>query len=412
MIRFSFRRRNRIAAIFAVLLIAANLAPLAGGYTVTTTAPQPSGCPQPNRWNLSLATPLDRQWSTSLPLAPATLLTVAAAQTPAQLDEIEQAISDSFSVWSGVTGTTFNAMSYPGMFAPIARVSTAGACSNDAESNVDGLNTVCFNQSSMGFTTGVLAFTRIITANSPGVSVGAGAPAAFAGQILDADTLFRPDGQATFATPAALATAQGQGAYDLESLLAHELGHWLGLDHSAVWRAMMFPYSPSPGQFTGSRPTAQSPDAPLSDDDRTGIRSLYPDPADAVNIGAIRGRVVPANPFSLATLPAPSAGSSVTGIFGAHVVAVDADTGSVVAGVLGGWSCSAASPPSQFDGSFDIERLPVGRNYMIYAEPLVDLAAPSDFAPDLGSCPSGSAPACAAPAVNLNFNPAPLPLSH
>jgi hypothetical protein len=97
-----------------------------------------------------------------------------------------------------------------------------------SKNNADGLNTICFNQSSSAFTTGVLAFTRVITANAPGVSAGASGPASFAGQILDADTLFRNDNQATYATPAALATPQGQGAYDLESLLAHELGHWFG----------------------------------------------------------------------------------------------------------------------------------------------------------------------------------------
>jgi hypothetical protein len=164
--------------------------------------------------------------------------------------------------------------------------------------------------------------------------VGASGPAAFAGQILDADTLFRNDNQATYATPAALATAQGHGAYDLESLLVHELGHWFGLDHSAVWRAVMFPYAPPPGQFLGDRPTAQAPDGPLSDDDRAGIRSLYPDPSDSVNIGTISGQILPANNFALANIPAASTGSFVTGIFGAHVVAVDADTGSVIAATL------------------------------------------------------------------------------
>jgi hypothetical protein len=195
----------------------------------------------------------------------------------------------------------------------------------------------------------VLAFTRTITANAPGASVGASGPAAFAGQILDADTLFRNDGQASFATPAALATAPG--AYDLESLLTHELGHWLGFDHSAVWRAIMFPFAPPPGEFLGERPTVAAPDGPLSDDDRTGIRVLYPDPADTVNVGAIRGRVLPANPFALASFPAPAAGESVTGIFGAHVVAVDAQTGSVIAGTLGGWSCNATTDSLQFDGT-------------------------------------------------------------
>jgi hypothetical protein len=155
----------------------------------------------------------------------------------------------------------------------------------------------------MAFTSGVLAFTRVITATSPGASVGASGPASFVGQILDADILFRNDGQALFATPAALSTPQGQSSYDLESLLAHQLGHWFGLDHSAVWRALMFPFAPPPGQFLGDRPTAEAPDGPLSDDDRAGIRSLYPDSNDKVNAGTISGRVLPANPFALATIP-------------------------------------------------------------------------------------------------------------
>jgi hypothetical protein len=133
---------------------------------------------------------------------------------------------------------------------------------------------------------------------------------------------------------------------------------------------------------------------------------LYPDPNDAVNVGAITGRVVPANPFALAAIPAPSSGGSVTGIFGAHVVAVDADTGAVIAGTLGGWSCDPSNFVVQFDGSFDIERLPVGHSYMIYAEPLVGLATPGDFSDALNDlCASDSAAPCTTPAVNTNFNP-------
>ncbi len=378
--------------------------PSAEAYLMDTTVPQAGGCPAFDRWNLSLASPLNRRWSTSLPLGPPTLVTVAALGSAAQLSEIEQVITDSFGAWSGVTGTTFNTTNYAGLIAPLAQVSAANSCSNDAENNVDGLNTICFNQPSMGFSSGVLAFTRVITANAPGVSVGVSATAAIAGQILDSDTLFRPDGQATFATPAALAASPG--AYDLESLLAHEIGHWFGFDHSAVWRALMFPFAPPPGQFLGSRPTAQAPDGPLSDDDRTGIRLLYPDPNDAVNVGGISGRVVPANPFALAAIPAPSAGGSVTGIFGAHVVAVDTDTGAVIAGTLGGWSCNTSNSVVQFDGSFDIERLPVGHNYMIYAEPLVGLATPGDFSDALNDlCASNSTAPCTTPAVDTNFNP-------
>ena len=382
-------------------------------YTVDSTMPLAGGCPQPNRWNLSLAAPLDRRWSTALPaLQLSTMLTVAAQNTPAQIIEIGQAITASFSAWSGVTGTTFNTAEFPGLLAPLEQVAAANSCTDDAEDNVDGLNTICFNQSSAGFTSGVLAFTRTITANAPGAIVGASAPAAFTGQILEADTLFRNDGQATFATPGALATPQGQGAYDLESLLIHELGHWMGLDHSAVIRAIMFPFAPPPGQFLGLRPTGSVPDGPLADDDRTGIRVQYPDPNDTLNVGAIRGRIVPANPFALAQFAAPSPGSLVTGMVGAHVVAVDADTGSVIAGTLGGWSCDAASPPTQFDGSFDLERLPVGHSYTLYAEPLVGLALPGDFSNVFtGLCSSSVEPTCVPPPVNTNFNVRILPAS-
>lgn len=336
-------RKLLAIAMASLISISAAVGPPASGYVADTTLPTSGGCPQLDRWNLSVAAPLTRQWSTSLP-GPQTLLTSASGGA-AQLDEIESVISDSFGAWSGVTGTTFNADAYPGDLAPIVRVSAASSCTDDAENDVDGVNTICFNQSSMGFTSGVLAFTRVITANSPGVSVGSSLPAAFAGQILDADTLVRNDGQSSFATPAALATPPAAGAYDLETILIHEIGHWFGFDHSAVWRSVMFPFAPSPGQFLGTRPTASAPDGPLADDDRTGIRMLYPDPGDTTNVGSIRGRVLPANPFALATFPQPSPGRAVTGIFGAHVVAVDAATGSVIAGTIAGWSCSAPSPP-------------------------------------------------------------------
>lgn len=403
---------KRLAAplIATVLIFVIAAGPAVHAYVFDTTIPSAGGCPQPDRWSLSLANPLTRQWSTSLPLAPPTIITAASAQTGAQLAEIEQAIADSFAAWTGVSGTTFNATAYPGLVAPIARVSAQNACSSDGETNVDGLNTICFNQASAAFTTGVLAFTRVITANAPGVSAGSSVTSTFAGQILDADTLFRPDGQGVFATPAGLATTQGKGAYDLESILAHELGHWFGLDHSPVWRAMMFPYAPPPGQFLGDRPTTQAPDGPLSDDDRTAVRALYPDPNDSLDAGSIRGRILPANPFALAAIPPTSAGRFVTGVVGASVVAVDADSGSVVAGALSGWTCNASNPPLQFDGSFDIERLPLGHNYVLYAEPLDGLVTPADLGDALDTlCPQNGPSACTLPPVNTNFNPRQLP---
>src|SRR5260370_3329333 len=101
----------------------------------------------------------------------------------------------------------------------------------------------------------------------------------------------------------------------------------------------MFPFAPAPGAFSGMRPTSQQPDAPLGDDDRTGLRILYPDPADALHSGSISGKIFPANPLALPTSP-----PGVTGVFGAQVVAVDAASGAVGGATLAGGG-STTPPP-------------------------------------------------------------------
>jgi len=391
-----------------IFLVQAIAASLASAYTRNYTVPAAGGCPLPNHQYIGSPAPaLLRQWSTSLPSTiPPAILTVAAPGTSAQLNEIESAISQSYGMWSGVSGTIVNASNFPTALAPLARTSVQDACTNDTLSNADGINTICFNQSSAAFTTGVLSFTRLIIADAPGQTFGSAPPSVFPGQIVDADIFIRNDGQATFAIPGALATAQGAGAYDLESVLGHELGHVFGLDHSGVWRAIMFPYAPPPGSFLGHRPSVSAPDAPLADDDRVGIRSIYPDPVDTVDTGFISGSVFPANPFALAILPATATGQYVTGMFGAQIVAVDASTGSVIAGTLGGWTCDPANPPARFDGSYTIGPLPVGRSYLLYVEPFVGLVTPNDIAGGLYTlCGSPSSPVCTVPAVITNFNP-------
>ena len=73
---------------------------------------------------------------------------------------------------------------------------------------------------------------------------------------------------------------------------------------------------------------------------------------------------LPANSLSL-----PVAPSNVTGIFAAPVVAVDSASGAVIAGTIGGWSCTSPGP-AQFDGGYNIQKLPVAHGYTVYAEPL------------------------------------------
>jgi hypothetical protein len=333
------------------------------------------------------------RWSTALGSNPVTILTQD--QTPnGRLTEIEQVITQSIGAWMGVDGTTLT----PASLAPLNRVATANACGSD------GVNSICFDQADGAFTPGVLAFTRVITADAIGVQVGSTAPAAQIGQILDADIYFAPsDSSITFATPAVLGA--NPRSYDLESLLTHEFGHFLGFSHSAVWSAMMYPYAPAPGTFNGARPTMHQPDAQLADDDRTGLRAVYPSPADAVHLGSISGHILPANPLSL-----PESPPGVTGVFGAHVVAVDTASGAVIAGSIGGWSCTEAGP-AQFDGSFVIERLSLGHNYTIYAEPLNGVVAPAQIAPAFVSlCRNSTTDAgwpplqgCVVPAADISF---------
>ncbi len=367
-------RRKIFSAMFATIYTAWTVQG-AAGYAFNQVVPdvrQPvavsggSACPV-RAHQLSVASSIAVRWSTTLGTSPVSILTQDQTAT-GRLTEIEQVISQSLAVWTGVTGTTL----LPATVAPLARTATQNACGSD------GLNSICFDQADAAFTPGVLAFTRVITSDALGEQLGSSPAATQLGQILDADIYFDPsNAQVTFATPAALPTSPQ--SYDLESVLTHELGHFLGFSHSTVWSAMMYPYAPALGTFNGVRPTAQQPDAPLADDDRTGLRILYPDPADIVNPGSITGRILPANPLSL-----PQSPSGVTGIFGAHVVAVDQASGAVIAATIAGWSC-AAPGPAQFDGTYELDHLPVSRSYTVYAEPLDGVVSPAQIAPAIAT---------------------------
>jgi Matrixin len=364
----AYRRRqfrNAISCAVACLFLLQITAIYTGAYDLGTTvadmrqAASASGgtsCPQYTRFDISTPGSINRQWSTSLGTSPVTILTATQA-APGRLNEIAAVIQASLSVWTGVPGTSLT----PSILGTLQQTSTAAACSS-----FDGLNTICFNQNDPGFALGVLAFTRVVSADRIGEQLSSTtAPSTFVGEILDADILVLPgNAKTTFATPAAL--PPNPNAYDLETIVTHELGHSFGFNHSGEWSAMMFPFAPPPGQIAGTRPTAQSPDAPLSDDDRTGLRVLYPAPADSVHIGTIRGRVLPANPLALPISPA-----GVTVIFPAQVAALDGATGTVTATVMAGWSCTDPGP-AQFDGTFSLQRLMVGasQSYLIYAEPL------------------------------------------
>jgi hypothetical protein len=118
------------------------------------------------------------------------------------------------------------------------------------------------------------------------------------------------------------------GGYNLQQLVEHEMGHILGLDHSAVLSSVMYPY-------VGTGTTTS-----LDSDDRVAIAAAYAKVRPALG-ATLEGRVY----------------GDDGGIFAAQVVAVN-DAGEPVATGL-----------SDKSGNFSLQGVPNG-TYRIYAEPL------------------------------------------
>ncbi|HYS53304.1 MAG TPA: matrixin family metalloprotease [Thermoanaerobaculia bacterium] len=117
--------------------------------------------------------------------------------------------------------------------------------------------------------------------------------------------------------------------FNLQLLVEHEVGHLLGLDHSAVLSSVMYPFVGRGGS------------ASLDSDDIVAIASLYPK-TDPMSTGAtLSGRVTGDN----------------GGIYAAQVVALN-DDGEPVATAL-----------TDQRGDFEIDGVPPG-TYRLYAEPL------------------------------------------
>jgi hypothetical protein len=198
------------------------------------------------------------------------------------------------------------------------------------------------------------------------------------GEIIESDVFFNEEFDWS------TAQAGETGRVDLESVALHEIGHLLGLGHSALGEtemiaggrrviasgAVMFPIAFTPGVIA---------DRVLQPDDIAGMSDLYPGAGFADSTASISGRVT----------------KNGAGVFGAHVAALDLASGALI----GGFTLND-------HGDYVIAGLPPG-SYVVRAEPLddadtesflpgpVDVNFRSDFAPRLAVAPAGgnSAPA-------------------
>lgn len=103
------------------------------------------------------------------------------------------------------------------------------------------------------------------------------------GEISEADIVINPFPYSA-ETPLQFSTDATAGTYDLESTLAHEIGHLLGLNHSQVIGATMQPSQALNGTYGLPAITERT----LSQADYAAIRSLY---GTGEKVGSIEGRI-------------------------------------------------------------------------------------------------------------------------
>jgi len=166
------------------------------------------------------------------------------------------------------------------------------------------------------------------------------------GTITEADIVLNPT--QSFSSDGTI------GTYDLEATFTHEIGHLLGLEHSAVLGATMQPRQGKNGIYDLSSSSSRS----LSDDDRAGVSAIYGARLGTGRRGAVAGTIN----FS-----------SGAPVYGANVWAEEAATGRV-----------SASNITLANGSYQIEGLLPG-SYRIFAQSLGGIISASEIASQRGA---------------------------
>src|SRR5687767_10181616 len=158
------------------------------------------------------------------------------------------------------------------------------------------------------------------------------------GTIAEADISINPRPRTDNGAEIQFSTDGTPGTYDLEATFTHEVGHLLGLDHSAVIGSTMQGRQAFNGTFGLPALTERT----LSEDDRQKIRTLY---GPKLRLGRIEGK--------LADNRTPGALVPLSGV---NVWAESLTTGKVI-----------ASDVSADDGSYKLEGLVPGQYRVMVA---------------------------------------------
>jgi hypothetical protein len=157
-------------------------------------------------------------------------------------------------------------------------------------------------------------------------------------EIVEADIAINPSPLGDDGTLLQFSTDGTPGTYDLESTLMHEIGHFLGLDHSNVIGSTMLAHQGLNGTYRLPAFTERT----LSEDDRARVLSLY---GPAQGASTIEGR-----------LTISSFGGHLVPLQAAHVWVEEISSGRVV-----------ASSNTSSNGNYRIESIPAG-HYRVLTE--------------------------------------------